>query len=433
MQLYRAIFQVLGLIFFCITMQNTDTDSSISESNRPNKNAGLLSKFIKIAPRPHSPSDSPLQPLLPLLNISSPSSSGAWNTVGSPSDENWTPVLRCIPETPRQSHRCRYCELEFTQRTNLNRHIRRRCPVLKYDKIETELMSARVENAVLQSSLHAEHLDQLAAQNEAQLARSRDAYAKTKLETKKVALAIVRQRQHLSKIPRPTSVPRKTPLYHYGTSERTRDRHRKAQYDQAVQKFGDHKTAIQVLYDSCAKHCKLKEVKDIDLQSKNSFRFARKLASSMLHAQRNRLQVSEANFKRTVASVYGGGSIMARAKFRCLQKLSADLEKDEECEIPYVRFFPYERMEVRTKTETDIENKLKDVSSIFPDPETVKGKFREVDEVLPCLAEMLLKQVPYSEIEWLGDTDTFHVCFGADGWPENREPAVDFSISLLEF
>ncbi len=53
--------------------------------------------------------------------------------------------------------------------------------------------------------------------------------------------------------------------------------------------------------------------------------------------------------------------------------------------------------------------------------------------MLPLLAESFLKQIQYSEIEWLTEQNVFHVSLGADGWPENRDPAVDFSVTLLEF
>ncbi len=77
------------------------------------------------------------------------------------------------------------------------------------------------------------------------------------------------------------------------------------------------------------------------------------------------MQISEANFRRTVASVYSGGQIMSRSKFRSLQKLTADLGKDENLEIPFIGFFPYERMKQRIKRESDVDNRLKDVTSIF--------------------------------------------------------------------
>ena len=42
-------------------------------------------------------------------------------------------------------------------------------------------------------------------------------------------------------------------------------------------------------------------------------------------------------------------------------------------------------------------------------------------------------KITKSDTKWVGKPGTFHFTIGGDGWPQNHDPAVDFSVGLFKF
>lgn len=151
---------------------------------------------------------------------------------------------------------------------------------------------------------------------------------------------------------------------------------------------------------------------------------------------------SESNFIRSVAVYYSGG-IMGKKKYRAAYRdISYQKNVDgikssrivvNNCSIP--RLVPYNKLMpfIKSINIGKLYNVREMLCEGLNEEEKVAGVYRNIKEMLPCLARYYMMNEKKYELLWFNDQPfTFHVSIGGDGAPFGKEDtACCWLVSFL--
>ncbi len=218
-----------------------------------------------------------------------------------------------------------------------------------------------------------------------------------------------------------------------GRSQRKR---RGVAWKYLISLFGSHSDAIQGIFDTICDKALVSDLKRKDLFcSKGGLRVLRILAGRHFQQSVRLFERSEENFLRSTAAMFGGGAVTSKQKYTANKRSNRALQK--RATIPLVNLWPYEDLRRRVRQRCKIKDCVRDLSEIMPtemrgaDFAFAEGKYRPLDDALCALAEKVLQR---GEVPWVkGQVGLFHFILCADGFPQGKNPAVDFTVSLVEF
>lgn len=198
--------------------------------------------------------------------------------------------------------------------------------------------------------------------------------------------------------------------------------------------------ALDGMFDTLAKRCKVDKMKDYVLSQKA---LTTKVASTVFKKNSKAFESSPENAKRSIAVFYSSG-VMGKRKYKSV-RLALSMKKREtmgngrsaitvmpNCPIP--KLLPYNKL-VKEINQVSIGNvyKLEEQFQGVMEDEITQGCFRKLIEYLPRLAKFYLRKDRKETLQWFGKTEgTFLFAVGGDGCPFGKnESACSFLLSFI--
>lgn len=200
------------------------------------------------------------------------------------------------------------------------------------------------------------------------------------------------------------------------------------------------KPALDGLFDTLNKRCKLKSMKEYVLSNEQ---LTDKVVSTAYKKKKRSFENSATNVTRSIATFYSNG-IMGKRKYQAV-RMALTMKKSEraskkkssicvmpKCPIP--KLITYNNL-VSEINKIDIGNvvSVQDYFQKATEDDMVRGCFRKLEEFLPRLAKFYLRKGGKESLKWFGNAEgTFLVALGGDGCPFGKnESACTFLVSFL--
>ena len=198
--------------------------------------------------------------------------------------------------------------------------------------------------------------------------------------------------------------------------------------------------ALDGMFDTLVKRCKVDKIKDYVLSQK---KVTEKVVSVAFKENLKSFEDSPENVKRSIAVFYNSG-VMGKRKYKSV-RLSLSMKKNETTEkgrsaitimpkCPVPKLLPYDKL-VKEINQINVGNvyTLEEQFQGVMEDEITQGCFRKLVEYLPRMAKFYLRKDRKETLQWFGKTEgTFLFAVGGDGCPFGKnESACSFLLSFL--
>ncbi len=317
---------------------------------------------------------------------------------------------------------CPNCKRKFAQRNRNFYYHKRRCLGLNNDK-EILVSIDNLRSSVPKLTTEFKQLKRQQNCLLRQISRKRHYFSRKENEQKSLSICLKYRTWRTQRI-------------YQNVKNRTQRKRRDSAWKYLVAFFGNRAEATRAIFDIISDKVTVTELKRKDLFcSKAGHRVLRILAQRHFQQSVRQYEKSEENFKRSTAEMFGGGTVTGKQKYSANRRSNRALQK--RAKIPLVNLWPYDDLRLRVRQRCKIKERVRDLSEIMPSGlkstefAFAEGKYRPLDDALCALAEKLLQR---GDVPWVNaQVGVFHFTLCADGFPQGKNPAVDFTVSLLEF